>query len=96
MLTVLVVVSLAAILAPQSWLQKFISVVQVLVPFQHAAQAGAEAIDDSLAADPRSVSGTDYDALLRSKQAADHQVAALSLRIDELEREVGLLTAARL
>jgi len=93
---VLVTVSLATLFAPQVWLHKMISLVQIVVPFQHLAQAGANAVGGALATDGPSVGRAAYDALRRSNQAAEHQVVALSARIEGLEREVGLLTATRL
>lgn len=95
-LTILAIVSLATLLTPQVWLHKMISLAQVLVPFQHMAQAGADAVGHALTSDGPDVTRARYDALSRSKQAADHQVAALSVRVEALEREVSLLTATRL
>lgn len=92
----MLVIALAALLAPQTWLHKSISLVQILVPFQHAAEAGADAIGGALSIDAPPVPQTQYDTVLRSKQAAEHRLAALSMRIEELEHEVELLTATRL
>lgn len=95
-LAVLLIVSLAVLLTPQLWWHKLISVVQVIAPFQHAVRSSTETIGEALTGNAPPVSAAEHDALWRARQAAEHQIAALSARIDELEREVGLLTATRL
>lgn len=96
MLVVLAAVSVTLMVTPQFWWHKLISLIQVIVPFQHAAEAGMHRLDDVLADDVPSLTPDQYDELLRARAAAEHQVAALTLRIEELEREVGVLTATRL
>ncbi len=81
-----------AIFAPAAWTGRLISLVQVIVPFQHVLRAETAAV----AASGDSVSAEAYQQVVRENQALQHQIASLSVRGHELEREVDLLTATRL
>jgi cell shape-determining protein MreC len=89
-------VSAAAILFPQRWTGGFISIVQVIVPFQDAATVAADAVSSLGEVRPSAVPGEAYDALTREKAAIEHQAAALAVRVEELEGEVAVLTSTRL
>jgi cell shape-determining protein MreC len=95
-LTVLIVLSIAALLFPQAWTHRLISLVQVLVPFEHVAASAADAVEGALTRSGGTVPAEELDALRLEKEAADHRVAVLSFRVESLEREVALLTATRL
>ncbi|MGB2987338.1 MAG: rod shape-determining protein MreC [Phycisphaerae bacterium] len=88
--------SIVALLLPGGWTGKLISLVQIIVPFQHAATSIADSVTDALKPDPPTVSGEAYEALERQKTALEHQVAALAVRAAQLEKEVEILTATRL
>ena len=103
-LTVLLL-SLGAFLLPGRFTGRLISLVQVLVPFQHAVTSvvglGGEVNADRQAgyADPDSlppVSGAEHAALQRERDALEHQIAAIASRVRQLESEVEILTATRL
>ncbi|MCH7885856.1 MAG: hypothetical protein IIC01_11485, partial [Planctomycetes bacterium] len=90
-------VSVGALLLPADWTGGLISLVQVLVPFQHAASAvinSGTQVDSRNGADESNQGSTSSMDL--EKAALAHQVAALTIRVAELEREVGILTATRL
>ncbi len=95
-LIVLVVLSVTALLLPGRWTGKLIGLVQVIVPFQHAATAAVDSVGDALHGSGTAVSQEAYEALERQKEASDHRIAALTVRVAELEREVEILTATRL
>jgi len=96
LISVLVLISSAAILFPQAWTGGFISLVQVIVPLEDATTAAVDAVSDLRGARPSAVPGEAYDALTRQKAALEHQAAALAARVEELEGEVALLSATRL
>lgn len=90
-------VSVGALLLPADWTGGLISLVQVLVPFQHAASAvinSGTQVESRNGADESNQGSTSSMDL--EKAALAHQVAALTIRVAELEREVGILTATRL
>lgn len=81
---------------PADWTGGLISLVQVLVPFQHAASA---VMNKGTQVDPRTgadESNQGSTSIHLEKAALAHQVTALTVRVAELEREVGILTATRL
>ncbi len=94
-LMVLVGVTVVALLLPSAWTGKLISLVQIIVPFQHASVVAGESIREALTPEEDAVSAEAYEAATRQTLALEHQVAALSLRTAELEQEVELLTATR-
>lgn len=94
-LLVLVAVSLTAMLLPSSWTGGLISLVQVIVPFQHAATAVGDRIGESLPDGSELIPAADFQAVQIENEALQHQVAALSLQAGELQRQVDLLTATR-
>lgn len=95
-MTSLILVSAAAILFPQRWTDGFISLVQVIVPFQDAATVAVDALSSLGDVRPSTVPSEAYDALTREKAAVEHQAAALAARVEELEGEVAVLTSTRL
>lgn len=97
-LVVLATLSLAAILAPSSWTGKLIGLAQLLMPFQHAVVGAADAVTGS-ASETNADAAIDpaaHQALQREKEGLEHEVAALAMRVGELQGEVELLTATRL
>ena len=92
----LLAVALLALIVPQAWLHRSISLIQVLVPFQHAVEAGVDSIDSVMPHDEPMMPRAEFESLLIARQAAEHRTAALSMRINELEQEVTLLTATRM
>lgn len=92
----LVVVPIVAWFLPRAWTGKLISLVQVIVPLQDAATAAGDAVGGAARRQAGPVSRDVFDALQRQKAALEHQTAALSVRVADLERETQLLTATRL
>lgn len=92
----LLLVSATAILFPQRWTGGFISLVQVVVPFQDAATVAVDAVSSLGEVRPSAVSSEAYEVLAREKAAVEHQAAALAARVEELEGEVAVLTSTRL
>jgi len=94
--TVLFVLAVIAFVLPRGWTAPLISLVQVLVPFQDATRAALDASvgGSESARDP--IAAAEYAALLREKQALEHQVAALSIQIADLQIENSILKTIRL
>ncbi len=95
-LAVLVAICITALLLPAEWTGKLISLVQVIVPFQHAASFAADSVEHALTPNNPAVSSEAHEALKRQKVVLQRQVAALAVYVAELEKEVDILTAARL
>ena len=92
---ILIVLTIVAFMLPREWTGGLMSLMQVLVPFQHAATGAVEMIDDTEAHE-EPVSGATYRSLSIEKAALEHQVASLVSRVTELESEVELLQGTRL
>lgn len=88
-------ISLLSLLLPSAWTGKLISLVQVMVPFQHAVTSAADGWRGGDSATDTIVSGAEYEVLRRQNSALRHRLAALSLRSEELEDQVHLLEATR-
>jgi len=84
-----------ALLLPTSWTGRFISLVQILAPFQHAATSAADSLGGAAEGASAAQLNVDAGLLSRQKEALTHQVVALSARVADLEREVAILTASR-
>ncbi len=95
-LAILPVIAITALLLPAEWTGKLISLAQIIVPFQHAAAVTADSVGQALRPNNPTVSPEEHEALERKKTALEHQVAALTVRVAELEKEVDILTATRL
>lgn len=114
-----VVLSSILFFLPATWTRPLRSLVQVLLPFQHAASTVSDAVteavtdkgeasdenDQTLFQEPlplplplaeRGENGTGSMGVQSEREACEHRTAALSLRVQELEDEVRLLTATRL
>lgn len=91
----LLVISGAALLAPPRWTASLMSLVQWIVPVEHAIAVVVDAADGE-AAPPSELSAEECSALQESNASLENQTAALTARIEELEREVQTLTATRL
>jgi len=89
-------VSLLGLLLPRRWTGGLMSLVQVIVPFQHAANVATDQLSDLAPGDAAPVPRSAVQILERERDALEHQVAALSTRVLELEEEVGVLSATRL
>lgn len=72
------------------------SLVQILVPFQDAATATVDAAVGIVSSAPSSVPGDVHEKTVRDKAALEHRVAALTMRVTELEQENAILTGIRL
>jgi len=92
---VLVSLSAVALLLPSAWTGKLISLVQVIVPFQHAVTSAADTIAGGDESGGATVPSGDYDAVRLENAALRHRLAALSVRNSELEGQVQLLEATR-
>jgi cell shape-determining protein MreC len=95
-LTVLLVASIALFIVPAALTGRLISLIQVLIPFQHGAAIAADSVGGTVDGAGAPVPRAQYDDLQRAKAALQHQVAALATRVTELEREVDILTTTRL
>ncbi len=95
-LILLVVVSGGAMLLPRTWTDGLMGLVQVIVPFQDAANVGADAVVGAFDSDAAPVEAEVHEALAREKAGLEHVNASLAMRVAELEEEVSLLTATRL
>ena len=93
---VLLALSATALFLPTRWTGKLISLVEPLVPFQHAAVQLRDSASPVFGGGGGAVSREAYEALERERAAIEHQAAALAARVEKLEREVALLTASRL
>lgn len=95
LLIILLALSLIALLLPRKWTGGLMSLVQIVVPFQDAATAAAEGVADTFEREAAPVPAATHHSLQREKAALEHQVAALTLRVTELENDVDILTATR-
>lgn len=95
-LPVLFGLTLIALLIPQRYTNKLISLVQVIVPVQDAAASLIGIHGDNTSEVEGPVSRSAYDALERENAALAHQTAALAMRVADLEKDVSILTAARM
>lgn len=92
----LLAVSALTLLLPREWTGGLISLVQVIVPFQDATVTAVESVGRAVEWGGGAVSRAEHEALAREKAAREHQVAALTVRVKELEEEAGILAATRL
>ncbi len=95
LLIILLALSLSALHVPRKWTGGLMSLVQIVVPFQDAATTAADSIAGTFERDAAPVPAAAHEALRREKAALQHQVAALTLRVTELENDVDILTATR-
>lgn len=95
-LAALFAATIIALLLPSEWTGKLISLAQIIVPFQGAATATAEALEDAVGPGSEPISRYEHEKLVRENAALQHRAAALTLRVAELESEVELVTATRL
>ncbi|MFQ5496066.1 MAG: rod shape-determining protein MreC, partial [Phycisphaerae bacterium] len=95
-IVVLFGLSITAMLLPASWTSGLIGLVQILVPFQHAAGGALDAITPSSSLDNTPVPAERHRAVTLERDALQHQVAALTLQIARLGREVEGLTRSRM
>jgi len=93
----LVALSLILFLLPSRWTGRLVSLVQVVVPVQDAVSiAGRSAADVLTDGGSAAISPDVFAASQRRQAVLEHQTAALSTRVKELEKEVEVLTATRL
>ncbi len=93
----LLTLSVILFLLPSRWTNRLISLVQLLVPMQDAVTVAGDSTVRALSGGgSTAVSPEEFDAARRQQAALEHQTAALSARVEELENEVKVLTAARL
>ena len=96
-LVVLLALTLVGFLLPSSWTGRLINLVQVIVPFQDAAASAVDGLIPARGDSNRDgVSQEACEECRREKQALEHHIAALAMRVDELQRDVSILTATRL
>jgi cell shape-determining protein MreC len=80
---------------PRAWSAKLLSLVQVFVPFQDAAILTADSVAEGFGPTAPPVPSEQFEQIQREKEAAERRFAAVSLRAQQLENQVVLLTAAR-
>ncbi|MBU0716727.1 MAG: hypothetical protein KJ749_00630 [Planctomycetes bacterium] len=95
LLAALLVICAVGWLLPARWTGGLVSIVQVVLPFQDATTAVADSVQDGLTLRAaESSDGASTRAPLETS-ALRHQVAALTLRVAELQDEVAVLAATR-
>lgn len=87
--------SAAAIFAPPAWTRPLMNLVQWIVPIGHVTQVAVESVEGHVPAAP-ALSAEECRSLEQLNASLQNQAAALTARIEELEREVQTLTATRL
>lgn len=93
----MVSVSLVLLILPTRWTGGLISAVQLLVPLQDAAHMAAQSAAGVLSSGkPQTVPTEIHDEAQRKLAAREHQSALLTVRVEELERQVRVLTSTRL
>ena len=95
-LAILLIVPVAAMLMPRRWTSGFVSLVQVIVPFQDLGTSAVDLVGRGFEGGPSTVDPAAFARLEREKAALEHENAALAIQLAELEEEVGVLTARRL
>lgn len=95
-LVLLAAISASALLLPRAWTGRLMSLVQVLVPIQDAANVVVDSASTALHRQRPAVSGDEHEALRRRQAAMEHRVAALTAQVAALEQDNRLLTATRL
>lgn len=95
-LILFLVTSVVVVLLPRKWTGGLISLVQVIVPFQDAVASGADAVGDAISASAASVPAEEFESLQIEKSALENQLASLSFRLKELEKDNSVLTGIRL
>jgi cell shape-determining protein MreC len=93
--TVLFALAVIAFILPRRWTAPLISLVQVLVPFQDATRTALDASFGGSEPAGEPIAAAEHEALLREKQALEHQVAALSVQISDLQIENSILKTIR-
>jgi cell shape-determining protein MreC len=95
-LGVMAAISLAGLMLPKALTGRLMSLVQVILPFQDAAGSMASAAGDLIEFSPsRPVSAEQHAAVQRENQALRHALAALTMRVDGLQRERDALARIR-
>ncbi len=87
--------AIVALLLPSSWTGRLISLLQVLVPFQHAASVTTDAVAGALTGDAPPVPAAVFEDLARRRAALENEVGSLQARVTELEEENAKLTRTR-
>lgn len=93
---VLLAISIVAMMIPNAISSRLISLVQILVPFQHAVSRAADTITGGKQTYFPDVDGQTHESLRLEKIALEHKLASMSVRVEELQRDVGILTATRM
>lgn len=95
MLLALLALSLIGLLFPGVWLTPLLSIVQVIVPLQHAVVATADTVSDGLTDNGPPPSADTISDLHRENQALRNQLAAMSAAVNGLMVENARLAAIR-
>lgn len=95
LLAALAAITIILIILPREITGKFISLTQVIVPFQDWFNRSADAAKDAVAGDEGAISREDWHELVRENQALTHQLTALASRYEALDREHAALAGVR-
>lgn len=91
----LLAVSLGLWLLPAAWTGRLMSLVQVIVPFQAAADKVGDVVGDAVHGPPDAIPAAAYHDLEARHRALERLSASLSVALTELEAENRILTALR-
>lgn len=91
----LAAVSIILFLVPTSWTGGLIGLIQIIVPLQDASTAVVDSVAGAAGDAAAPIDPAEFDAARQQAAALAHQTAALSVRVQDLERQVQELTATR-
>lgn len=80
---------------PASWVARLRGVIQAMLPFQRASRAVVDAVAPPGGDVPQAITSEQYRQLLDDRARLEHTVAALRLRVAELESDNAVLLATR-
>jgi len=95
LIIVLLAVSVLGLFLPGRWTGGLISLVQVLIPFQDATRVAVDKAADSLQPAGAPVPAEAFETLQREKAGLERQLAAMSIRLTDLQEQNSILTAIR-
>lgn len=91
----LVLTGVFVLVLPASWAAKLRGVIQAMLPFQRASRAVVDAVAPPGGDVPQAITSEQYRQLLDDRARLEHTVAALHLRVTELEGDNAVLLATR-
>ncbi len=86
---------LIVLVLPASWAARLRGVIQTMLPFQRTSRAVVDAVAPPGGDVPQAITSEQYRQLLDDRARLEHTVAALHLRVAELEGDNAVLLATR-